>query len=573
MVEKSSSSIIIPTTYGEGEREGRALVKVEFNSETTSCEPNLLSTARNIQIGSFPSLPHVLREEPGGVLIVPTCVEPTGLAQRQRALIGVLASHDGVQGGQESYEDKVHWRSKFTDKRNGPVEVMCLEEWEESNPPHKFQVNSELVLSVCSSLAIISCHQLLERALKICNSVCHYLYPRDMSKKGILERLAEGVVIGDGGFVFALEKRGYVKAGPWTPEAACENPEAVIQLHREFLRAGADVMQAFTFYACDTKLDNRGHDAGQKFTGKAINKAACDIAKRVAAEGDALVAGGLSQTPTYLSNKGKSVVQEEFKKQVDVFVQEEIDFLICEYFEHVEEIEWAIEVCKKTGKPVAATMCIGPQGDLHGVSAGECGVRMVRAGAEIIGVNCHFDPFIVLDTIKLMKEAVEKAGLKAHLMSQPLAYHTPDAGKQGFIDLPEFPFALEPRVITRWDAQRYAREAYDLGVRYIGGCCGFEPYHTRAISEELTKERGKEAKGTEKHDLWGGGLTMHTKPWVRARAQREFWENLKPASGRPYCASLSQPANWGVTAGSEVLKQQKEATTSDEIKKLIVFKK
>nr|CAD7453136.1 unnamed protein product [Timema tahoe] len=524
MVEKSSSSIIIPTTYVEGGREGRALVKVEFNSETTSCEPNLLSTARNIQIGSFPSLPHVLREEPGGVLIVPTCVEPAGLAQRQRALIGVLASHDGVQGGQESY-------------------------------------------------AIISCHQLLERALKICNSVCHYLYPRDMSKKGILERLAEGVVIGDGGFVFALEKRGYVKAGPWTPEAACENPEAVIQLHREFLRAGADVMQAFTFYACDTKLDNRGHDAGQKFTGKAINKAACDIAKRVAAEGDALVAGGLSQTPTYLSNKGKIVVQEEFKKQVDVFVQEEIDFLICEYFEHVEEIEWAIEVCKKTGKPVAATMCIGPQGDLHGVSAGECGVRMVRAGAEIIGVNCHFDPFIVLDTIKLMKEAVEKAGLKAHLMSQPLAYHTPDAGKQGFIDLPEFPFALEPRVITRWDAQRYAREAYDLGVRYIGGCCGFEPYHTRAISEELTKERGKEAKGTEKHDLWGGGLTMHTKPWVRARAQREFWENLKPASGRPYCASLSQPANWGVTAGSEVLKQQKEATASDEIKKLIVFKK
>nr|CAD7258602.1 unnamed protein product [Timema shepardi] len=406
---------------------------------------------------------------------------------------------------------------------------------------------------------------------------------------------AEGVVIGDGGFVFALEKRGYVKAGPWTPEATCENPEAVIQLHREFLRAGADVMQAFTFYACDTKLDNRGNDAGQKFTGKAINKAACDIAKRVAAEGDALVAGGLSQTPTYLSDKGKTVVQEEFKKQVDVFVQEEIDFLICElakalvvlsstaedgeievrisYFEHVEEMEWAIEVCKKTGKPVAATMCIGPQGDLHGVSAGECGVRMVRAGAEIIGVNCHFDPFIVLDTIKLMKEALEKAGLKAYLMAQPLAYHTPDAGKQGFIDLPEFPFALEPRVITRWDAQRYAREAYNLGVRYIGGCCGFEPYHTRAISEELTKERGKEAKGTEKHDLWGGGLTMHTKPWVRARAQREFWENLKPASGRPYCASLSQPANWGVTAGSEVLKQQKEATTSDEIKKLIFFKK
>ena len=56
------------------------------------------------------------------------------------------------------------------------------------------------------------------------------------TKKGLLERLAEGPVIGDGGFVFALEKRGYVKAGPWTPEAAVEEPEAVTQLHREFLR-------------------------------------------------------------------------------------------------------------------------------------------------------------------------------------------------------------------------------------------------------------------------------------------------------------------------------------------------
>jgi betaine-homocysteine S-methyltransferase len=47
-----------------------------------------------------------------------------------------------------------------------------------------------------------------------------------MTKKGLLERLAEGPIIGDGGFVFALEKRGYVKAGPWTPEAAVEHPDA-----------------------------------------------------------------------------------------------------------------------------------------------------------------------------------------------------------------------------------------------------------------------------------------------------------------------------------------------------------
>ena len=81
----------------------------------------------------------------------------------------------------------------------------------------------------------------------------------------ILERLENGLVIGDGGFVFSLEKRGYVKAGPWTPEATVEHPEAVRQLHREFLRAGSDVMQTFTFYASEDKLQNRGNEAAQTF--------------------------------------------------------------------------------------------------------------------------------------------------------------------------------------------------------------------------------------------------------------------------------------------------------------------
>ena len=73
-------------------------------------------------------------------------------------------------------------------------------------------------------------------------------------------------MIGDGGFVFELEKRGYVKAGPWTPEACVEHPDAVKALHREFLRAGSDVMQTFTFYASDDKLSNRGNQAGTNFT-------------------------------------------------------------------------------------------------------------------------------------------------------------------------------------------------------------------------------------------------------------------------------------------------------------------
>ena len=62
---------------------------------------------------------------------------------------------------------------------------------------------------------------------------------------------------------------------------------------------------------------------------------------------------------------------------------------------------------------------------------------------------------------------------------------------------------MEPRQITRWEVAHYAREAYDLGVRVIGGCCGFEPYHIRAIAEELAEERKGFPEGTDKsdHDL------------------------------------------------------------------------
>ena len=225
----------------------------------------------------------------------------------------------------------------------------------------------------------------------------------------ILERLEKGPVIGDGGFVFSLEKRGYVKAGPWTPEATVEHPEAVRQLHREFLRAGSDVMQTFTFYASEDKLQNRGNEAAKDYGVRDINEAACKLAREVANEGNGLIAGGVCQTPTYLSGLGKAKVQEEFRKQTEVFKANGVDFMIAEYFEHVEEIEWAIEVLKDMNVPVAANMCINSDGDLHGVDAGECAVRMAKAGADIVGVNCHFDPFVSLKTIETMKAALDVA--------------------------------------------------------------------------------------------------------------------------------------------------------------------
>ena len=64
----------------------------------------------------------------------------------------------------------------------------------------------------------------------------------------------------------------------------------------------------------------------------------------------------------------------------------------CQFFLHVEECVWAIEVCREFDLPVAAMITVGPLGDFHDVPPGECAVRMARAGADVVGTNCYFDP-------------------------------------------------------------------------------------------------------------------------------------------------------------------------------------
>ncbi|XP_023930687.1 betaine--homocysteine S-methyltransferase 1 isoform X2 [Lingula anatina] len=361
-------------------------------------------------------------------------------------------------------------------------------------------------------------------------------WPVAMGKKGILERLAEGPVIGDGSYVITLEKRGYVKAGPFTPEAAIEYPDAVRQLHRDFLRAGADVLQAFTFYSTDGKLSTS--EGGKVFTSADLNQSACDIVWEVAkTKPDTLVCGGVSPTPCYTQGKGKAAVQKQFQNQCEIFVKNKVDFLLGEFFGHVEEAEWAIEAMKTCGMPVACTLRIGPRGDLDGVSAGECAVRMARAGCDIVGLNCSFDFHTELKTIKIMKDALAAEGLTPYLMTQPVGYHLPEVENSivGYYDLPEYPLALEPRLLVRFDCREYARKAYELGVHYIGGCCGFEPYHMREVAEELAPERGGiRPPGADKNSNWGDALAESTiTPHVAIRHTKEYWETVIPASGRP----------------------------------------
>lgn len=363
-------------------------------------------------------------------------------------------------------------------------------------------------------------------------------------KTGILERLAAGPVIGDGSYVMILEKRGYCLAGPYTPEAVMENPEAVTQLHKDYIRAGADIVQAFTFYSTDDKL--KSSSSGVSFKCTDISQAACNIAKEVSAGGDTLICGGVSPTLLFQNGGSKEEVQAEFKKMTDAFKGSgtpNVDFVLAEFFPTIEEIEWAIEVLKELNLPVAATMRIGSTGDLNDNLPAACAVRMARAGADIVGVQCNFDPFITFPVIEQMKQGLEKEGLTPYLMMQPCCYHCPETDnmKEGYMTLPEYPLALEPRTLTRFDCHKYARKAFDLGVRYIGGCCGFEPYHIRALAEELSAERGVRPPGAAQNCLWGDKLAENFSNRTKRKASRGYWETLEPASGRLDSMPLSIP--------------------------------
>src|ERR1700760_2532392 len=101
----------------------------------------------------------------------------------------------------------------------------------------------------------------------------------------ILELLKKDIVLGAEGYVFELERRGYIKAGPYVPEVVLDFPNAVKELHREFLLAGSEVMVALTYYAHREKLK----DVGRENDLEQMNRQAVRLANRVASEGDALV--------------------------------------------------------------------------------------------------------------------------------------------------------------------------------------------------------------------------------------------------------------------------------------------
>jgi betaine-homocysteine S-methyltransferase len=300
-----------------------------------------------------------------------------------------------------------------------------------------------------------------------------------MAKKGILERLKEGPVLGDGGYLLELEKRGWVRPGPFTPEVAIVYPNALRELHIEFREAGAEVLQALTFYASRDKLAT----VGLEDRVEDINRSAVRVAKEVAGD-QCLVAGNLSLTWMYEHGSASSAdrVRETFDEQLRVQCDEGVDFIIGETFSWLGEALLAVERAKKTGLPVMVTVCFENKDETaEGKGAEEAAKTLLDAGADIVGMNCLRPPEHTLPSMEKMRKAVD-----GYLACQPVGYRTPRE-KPDFTSLAEFPYGLDPLQLTRREMGEYALQAKEIGINYIGSCCGSVSEHVREMARVLGK--------------------------------------------------------------------------------------
>jgi betaine-homocysteine S-methyltransferase len=308
------------------------------------------------------------------------------------------------------------------------------------------------------------------------------------SHRTLQQRLSEGVVVGAEGYVFELERRGYIKAGPFVPEVVLDEPDALRQLHRELLRAGSDVMVALTYYAHRDKLREvgRGHDLEE------MNRQAVRIANEIAAEGGALVAGNICNTwsfdPADRVASG-AVVRAQYEEQLAWAAEEGVDFVISETNDYVGEALIGLSVCQELGLPAMVTFAsVQATTTYDGYDYAEACRILAGNGATIVGLNCSRGPETMLPLLETIRSSVDVA-----VAAQPVPYRTSRTAP-AFESLESddgrhlFPIELEPLQCTRFEMADFARRAWDIGVNYIGICCGGGPHHVRAMAEALGRE-------------------------------------------------------------------------------------
>jgi methionine synthase / methylenetetrahydrofolate reductase (NADH) len=253
--------------------------------------------------------------------------------------------------------------------------------------------------------------------------------------------------------------------------------DLVAEVHREYVRAGADVLETNTFGANLVKLAAFG--LAEKL--RDINVAGARIARQ-AARGQAYVAGAIGPLGIRIEPWGKMGVDEAealFKEQAAALAEGGVDLFVLETFRDITELGAAIAAVRSVcDLPIVAQMTTEEDGNsLDGMPPEEFVPALDALSATVIGVNCSVGPAPMLETIERIAQVTRK-----RLSAQPNAGRPRDIeGRNIYLSSPEY-------------MASYARRFVQRGVRLVGGCCGTTPEHIRQIRhavDRLTPEASR----------------------------------------------------------------------------------
>jgi len=330
------------------------------------------------------------------------------------------------------------------------------------------------------------------------------------------QKLKTDIVIMAEGFVFELERRGYLQMGPWVPIAVLEEPEVVKQLHRETVRSGTDVILACTYYAHEEKLRLIGRSASIVD----LNRKAIQLAHEVNAEFDnkCYVAGNISNTNVYDPNApgNEERVRKMFREQIALAKDEGVDFMLGETFSWYGEALLANDEILKAGLPSIINLAL-PNNTLHGKDTLFDGYKVPEtllalecAGACCVGLNCYRGPDT---TLPLLKEA-QKAGVKIPLSAIPMIYRTSEEKPTiwSLTTKSDTHFKeLEGHLATRVHIKKFTEDCKESNqINLIGVCCGGWVHHVREMAEALgrTVPSSRFSPDMDKHFLLGCDDTL-----------------------------------------------------------------
>lgn len=278
-----------------------------------------------------------------------------------------------------------------------------------------------------------------------------------------LETAAQSPILVDGAMGSLLYERGVLHTRSYE-ELNLSQPELIRTVHRDYVQAGAQLIETNTFGA--NRLVLARHGLADK-VGE-VNRAAVELARSAAGD-RAKVAGAVGPTGVKFAiatAAERRSARFALAEQIDVLLLAGVDAIMLETFSSLMEMETAIEVAKERGRriPVIAQMVFDAQGRSDGgMPPDEIADRLIAAGADVVGANCGIGP------AELYNVGAAMVGRGRPVILQP------NAG---------LPASVEGRTLYVANPEHFgvfARRMLKTGVALIGGCCGTTPAHTRAM--------------------------------------------------------------------------------------------